>query len=192
MKATRQGYIYSWEGRLPPLSTSAMTLREVGWLREEESWWFAWCELDIALPQQLRDPAALPDDWDALHLFSPHVEMRQIRQGAGWRRVLLTENPLPPALVGWTASGGVYSVKASLRILWGGRLRTPGGDARGVVMFPRALEYGVAGEAEQYDKALVADVWLYHDAEARLFTERYGQLRHLAPGDDSALVQSLA
>lgn len=89
-----------------------------------------------------------------------------------------------------------YKAILSHRIMWGNRLRKPAGgnsedeagveDARGVVKFPRPLEYDVAGEGTgNYDKALVADVYLYFDDEARLQTVRYMRIRHLPPGDDS-------
>ncbi len=61
-----------------------------------------------------------------------------------------------------------------------------------MVAFPRRLEYDIAGESgHNYQKALVAEVQLYFDDEARLQTVRYMRLRHLPPGHDAARVEPL-
>jgi len=195
MSTARRGYIFEWaDTSLPPLAEALNALREERWLPENETWWCAWNELEILLPQRLGDPAALPTDWDELRVFSGQVEFRQVRQGRGWRRALLAETDrLPSRLSGWQALDPPYWVVPSLRILWGRRLRTSAGEQRGEVLFPRSLAYDLAGEVPPYDqRAVVADVQLYYDAEARLRTTRYAGLRHLPPGADIARVQPLS
>lgn len=185
MSTAKRGHIFEWADKnLPPLAEALNALREERWLPEDETWWCAWNELEILLPQRLGNPAALPIEWDELRIFSAQVELRQVRQGRGWRRVLLAEtNRLPSRLSGWRALDPPYQVVPSLRILWGRRLRTPGGEKRGEVLFPRSLEYDLAGEVPPYDqKAVVADVRMYYDAEVRLQTVRYAGLKHLPPG----------
>ncbi len=193
MSTAETGYVFSWaDGNLPPLSDTLNSLRGIGWLPEEQSWWFAWNELQILLPQRLGDLAALPTDWDELRVFSAQAELRQVRQGRGWQRLLLTETrQLPPGISGWQPFGTHYRVEPSLHILWGRRLRVAGGEKRGEVLFPRPLEYDVAGETAPYDQALVADVFLYYDAEARLQAARYVRLRHLPACADVARVRPL-
>jgi len=189
MNEALQGRLYRWERKEEPrLAELVAALRQAGWLPTGESWCFAWYELDIQLPQRLRDPDRLPNDWDVLRIFAPRVEYRQVRQGGVWRHSLLTEEAeLPATLAGWRLDH-VCTIVPSLRILWGNRLRLPGREGRGIVTFPRELTYDVTGEREHYDEALVADVGLYYDHEARLRTVRYLRLRHLTPGADSASV----
>lgn len=185
MSTPESGYIFGWAGEsLPAPAETLGVLRQVGWLPEGQSWWCAWNELEILLPQRLGDPAALSTDWDELRVFSPQAEFRQVRRGTGWRCALLAETPaLPAALSGWQPLGTPYRVVSGLRVLWGRRLRLSGGETRGEVLFPRRLDYDVAGESPPYDqKALVADVRMYYDAEARLQAVRYAGLRHLPPG----------
>lgn len=189
MNRAEQGHLYRWEGQEEPrLAELVAALRQAGWLPTGESWCFAWHELDIQLPQRLRDPDRLPNGWDVLRIFAPRIEYRQVRQGGVCRHSLLTEEAeLPATLTGWHLDQ-VYTIVPSLRILWGNRLRLPGREGRGVVTFPRELTYDVAGEHAHYDEAVVADVALYYDDEARLRTVRYLRLRHLTPGADSANV----
>lgn len=193
MSASESGYIFGWAGEsLPALAEILNALQQTGWLPKEQSWWYAWSELEILLPQRLSDPVALPADWDELRVFSAQAEFRQVRHGRGWRQVLLAETAdVPAALSGWTLLGAPYRVASSLRILWGRRLRMPGGEKRGEVLFPRPLEYDLAGEAAPYDQAVAADVRLYYDAEARLQTTRYAGLRHLPRGANAATVRPL-
>ena len=193
MSTPKSGYIFGWAGAIPPALAEALNaLQQTGWLPQAQSWWYAWNELEILLPQRLGDLAALPADWDELRVFSAQAEFRQVRQGRDRRQVLLAEtDDLPAALSGWTLLGAPCQVTSSLRILWGRRLRMPGGEKRGEVLFPRPLEYDLAGEAAPYDQAVVADVRLYYDAEARLRTARYAGLRHLPRGTDAATVRPL-
>lgn len=184
MTAVTNGYIYAWgDASWPGLAEALKALQAAGLLPADRSWWFAWREPDILLPQRLGDPAALPEDWDELRVFSPQVEFRQTRQGPGWRRLLLTETAtLPAGLTGWQRLEPAYQATEGRRVLWGRRLRLAGGERRGEVRFPRPLDYDVAGEAPPYQQALVADVRLYYDAEARLQTARYAGLRHVGAG----------
>lgn len=92
---------------------------------------------------------------------------------------------LPPLWI----EASKYNPIPSRRILWGNALHLPAkGDSgveegRGVVAFPRKLEYDVANEGgKNYQNALVADVLLYFDDEARLQTVRYVKIDHLPPG----------
>jgi hypothetical protein len=172
------GYIYRWEQPQPSLADLVHSLRNQGQLPPEQSWWFGWCELEIALPGRLTESTALPAQWDVVHLFSPQVEVRWLRQHDQWGCWLLTEGPAPAE--GWRQTA-CYTTQCSKRILWGNRLRMPDGEARGVVQFPRKLVYDVADEQGHYDQALVADVRLYYDQEHRLQTVRYMALRHQAP-----------
>lgn len=183
MTTERQGYFYGWEGAVPPALFALISpLRQVGWLPAASSWWFGWCELQIALPGRLTDDGAVPTDWDVVHLFSPQAELRWVRRGERWQPVLLAEAELPPGLGGWQRCNSAYSARRTQRILWGNRLRLPEGDGRGIVQFPRRLDYDIAGETESLDQAVVADVWAYYDAEERLQTVRYAGLRHTPPG----------
>lgn len=193
MSTAQAGYIFGRKSQgSATLAETLAALRLANWLPEEQSWWFAWHELEIMLPQRLGDLAALPADWDELRVFSAQVELRQVRQGRSWRCSLLTETAdLPSALVGWAMFGVAYRAVSGTRVLWGRRLRISGGEKRGEVLFPRPLEYDVAGETTSYDQALVADVWAYYDSEARLQTVRYAGLKHLQPGADIAMVQAL-
>lgn len=182
MTAGRHGYFYGWGSAAPPsFPTLIKALRQVGWLPDAASWWFGWCELQIALPGRLTGDSAVPTDWDAVHLFSSQAELRWVRRGARWQAVLLAEGELPPDLAGWQRLNGAYSARRTQRILWGNRLRLPDGDGRGIVQFPRRLDYDIAGETERLDQAVVADVWAYYDAEDRLQTVRYAGLRHTQP-----------
>ncbi|MDW8318511.1 MAG: hypothetical protein RMN53_11810 [Anaerolineae bacterium] len=184
MGATVNGHIFAWgDASWPGLAEALKALQAAGLLPADQSWWFAWREPDILLPQRLGDPAALPDDWDELRVFSPPVEFRQTRQGLGWRRLLLAEaETLAAGLTGWQRLEPSYRVTDGQRVLWGRRLRLAGGERRGEVRFPRPLDYDVAGEAPPYERALVADVRLYYDAEARLHTARYTGLRLVRAG----------
>lgn len=228
-----KGTIFHWgEGKRPSLIQAVSDLQHVGLLPKRESWWFAWREVEIKLPAQLRDINDLPNDWDVLHVFSRYAEFRQIRRGQRYQWLLLTEKELPQELSrsrsekedkpveeeagllnkirfwgsneakkeapqhgfghSWVESKQPYEAILSHRIMWGNRLRKPVKEgsgveeARGEVTFPRPLAYDLAGEGTgNYDKALVADVRLYFDDEARLQTVRYMRIRHLPPGDDS-------
>lgn len=192
MSAATNGYIFTWcDDPWPGLAHTLNALRTAGLLPADQSWWFAWREPDILLPQRLGDPTALPTDWDELRVFSPQVEFRQTRQGQSWRRLLLSErDDLPAGLNGWQRLEPAYRVTKGKRVLWGRRLRLPGGERRGEVRFPRPLDYDVVGEGPPYQQALVANVWLYHDAEARLHTARYASLGHIEAG--ALLVQPLS
>lgn len=191
------GTIFAWgDSTRPPLPELVAGLRAAGSLPPGETWWFAWHEPAIRLPGRLNDLAELPADWDTLHLFSPQLEFRQVRRGAGWQWLLLSEAPLPDELASAWRRLGSYPTVPSRRILWGGRLTLPTPDAgvvigRGVVAFPRRLDYEVEGEAERTDQALMAEVQLYLDEEARQQSVRYKRLYHLPVGDASATVESL-
>lgn len=239
-KSDIKGTIFHWgEGERPSLTQAVSELQGVGLFPDEESWWFAWREVEIKLPAQLRDINDLQTDWDVLHIFSRHAEFRQIRRGQRYQWLLLTEKELPQELClprseqedepieektgffksflrlgrdkpkqkaeasgfghswDWDNSKQPYQAILSHRIMWGNRLRKPVKEgsgveeARGVVGFPRPLAYKVAGEGTgNYDKALVADVRLYFDDEARLQTVRYMRIYHLPPGDDSVRMKT--
>ncbi len=122
-----------------------------------------------------------------LQIFSPQVELRCVRQGRSRRGLLLMEAALPPELATW-GTPEFCQVMPGLRLLWGSWLRLPEGDRRGVVAFPRPLDYGIAENETSLSNALIADVYLYHDAEARLRTVRYLWLRHMPPGDDAGRI----
>jgi hypothetical protein len=251
MSKAKRGNIFHWgegEDKRPPLTQVMSDLQDVGLLPRRESWWFAWREVEIKLPAQLRNINTLPTDWDVLHIFSRNAEFRQIRRGHSYQWLLLTEKEFPPELLlprsappilggklgkggedepkeektsnfakillfkrdetkeeveqhgfghSWENSEQSYQTILSHRIMWGNRLRKPAKEgagveeARGVVGFPRPLEYDVAGEGTgNYDKALVADVRLYFDDEARLQTVRYMRIYLLPPGDDSVRMKT--
>lgn len=197
MSERARGVIYRWGGQSrPPLHDLVAALRASGGLPDGETWWFAWHEPAIRLPGLLSDVAALPTDWDTLHLFSPVLEFRQLRRGAGWQWVLLSEAPLPDAIAEVWVGLGDYHAVPSRRILWGGRVTLPTAEGgvetgRGVVAFPRRLDYEVTGEAEYRDQALMAEVYLYLDEEVRQQSVRYRRLYHLPVGDPRAAVEPL-
>ena len=185
MTNERLGCCYRWIGDSngddpPSLPTLITVLRGVGWLPDGASWWFGWCELEIALPGRLSTTSHIPEDWDVVHLFSAQSELRWMRRGERYQAVLLTETVLPTALTGWQLinSDAPYSARTTQRILWGNRLRLPDGEGRGIVQFPRRLDYDLAGETEKRDQTVMADVWAYYDAEERLQLVRYAGLSH--------------
>lgn len=185
MTNEQQGYCYRWigtgNGDDPPQLPNLITgLREIGWLPDAASWWFGWCELEIALPGRLFTESQIPDDWDVVHLFSAYSELRWIRRGERYQAVLLAEVALPTNLTGWQLiNGGTpYTARTTQRLLWGNRLRLPDGEGRGIVQFPRRLDYDLAGETDKRDQTIIADVRAYYDVEERLQMVRYAGLYH--------------
>lgn len=180
MTDAQTGYIYGWPGELPPLDDLLARLDALGLLSAGAAWWFGWSEQEIALPRPLVDLAPLAEPWDALHVCAPAAELRLTRRGRAYRAALLTE----------TASGGAggwveaerYHAVAGRRLLAGTRLRLPGGEQRGVVAFPRPLDYGVDDPAGPQPTTLVADVVLYEDDAGRLRATRYARLRPVPTG----------
>lgn len=157
-----------------------------GYFSDGETFWFAWCEEEVQLPRLLDELEIATDHrWDAVRIFSPKVELRRERRGSGYLTLVLTEDEqLVEALKGVSAQFTIKGQKTFLLIEPGKRLlagrkleigtRTLQGvkykTIRGVVAFPRELEYGIVASL---DEALVAEVVLYYDQEARLQYVRY-------------------
>jgi hypothetical protein len=180
-----QGTIYRAEAEAP-LAQIVDELLRASSLSAGSCWWFGWHERAIVLPRALRRADELAGNWDALHVFAPNFELRELRQGRRTQRLLLSEITPPDKLAGWSAVGGPYLVEESLRLLAGGRLRLPEGQRRGVVATPRTLDYGLHEDLAHVEQTLVVDVLLYYDDEYRLQTVRYREPRYLEPGDVSA------
>lgn len=144
------------------------------------TWWFAWNELEIALPAPLTDRAlAFDDRWDVARVFAAAAELRLERWGR--RRIvrLLVEEAahhrLPEELRrSAEAEEEPFTVERGLRLLAGVRLELPDGPARGRVEFPRPLHYG--GEGGDPDQPLAVAVYLYRDGEGSLRLVRYAEL----------------
>lgn len=191
MTEALHGTIYTQrvESSTEPMSPTMLVvpLQRVQWLPPDATWWFGWCETEITLPGQLDDAAALPTTWDLVQIFSPHCELRRVRRGPGWIHLLLTEQPLPEALhQQWEVAEGNFDAQQTHRILWGNRLRMPTAEGRGVVRFPRPLDYNLpteqAADPATLEQALVARVWHYLDQQQRLRMVRYSELTHCPVG----------
>ena len=181
MTTEPKGYLYQWHGSDPPdLVRIGGELQQAGLLPTAASWWFGWHELAIQLPGRLRDLQAVPATWDVIHLFSPSIEVRWLRRGDQRQVVLLTEQTLSATLTAWQPlpGQGGYAARPTTRILWGNRLDLLGEAVRGVIQFPRRLDYDLPDETEKLDQAIMAEVWAYYDDEARLQTVRYARLLH--------------
>jgi hypothetical protein len=172
-------YIYAWPDAPPAPDELVAGLRTAQLLPDNSSWWFAWNELELVLPRLLAPDAQLAGDWSALHVFSPQVELRYTRRGGTHRAALLTEIA-PANLAGW-ASPDRYHWQSGWRLLAGARMRLPGGEGRGVVAFPRPLDYGVP-ESDERASTLVAQVRRYYDDQARLRATRYLRLDYESTG----------
>ena len=181
MTSEQNGYLYQWCGSDPPdLVRIGGTLQQAGLLPATASWWFGWHELAIQLPGRLHDLHTVPTTWDVVHLFSPHVEVRWLRRGDRRQVSLLTEGYLPVGLTAWQAAPGQtgYTARRTTRILWGNQMNLLGETVRGVIQFPRRLDYDLADETAQQNQAVMAEVWAYYDNEERLQTVRYARLYH--------------
>ena len=83
---TRKGSIYTMDGPRQSLAESMEQIRQhTAWLPTDQTWWFGWHELEIALPGELTDVAALPADWAVVHVFGPSMELRWLRRGSARR-----------------------------------------------------------------------------------------------------------
>lgn len=162
-------------------------MAERGAFPEGKTFWFAWCEEEIRLPDSLDNAENAGDPrWDVVRIFSPLVELRRERRGSGYLTIVVTEDEkLIEALKGAPNKFAIQEkpkifplTETGKRLLAGQRLdigsKTPEGvkpdTVRGVVAFPRELVYGVKASL---DEALVAEVVLYYDKEARLQYVRY-------------------
>jgi len=166
-------------------------LSEQGSFPEAKTFWFAWSEEEIQLPRLLDELKVATDHrWDAVRIFSPNVELRRERRGSGYLTLVATEDEqLVEALVGMPNKFALKEepkvfplTETGKRLLAGQKLeigsKTPKGvkpaTVRGVVAFPRELKYELKNDmASNLDEALLAEVMLYHDQEARLQYVRY-------------------
>jgi len=183
-----RGYCYRWGGEAAPEAPTLIEqLRRCAWLPEQASWWFGWNEATLDLPSRLVEASALRSETDVLHVFSPHVEVRWLRRGERRDCLLFCEEALPASLSGWQQTA-CYSVVPTQRLLWGVRQRITQRkerqEQRGVVQFPRSLNYGIAGEDQstRWTDAVVVQALAYYDLEHRLMTVRYATIGHQVPG----------
>lgn len=156
-----EGYVFKLEGDPVELISE---------LFDERPFWFAWNELKIKLPSPLDDPAeAAREDWDLVRVFDDGRELRIVKRSERRSICLLTEEPSGR----WELIERLPIVEEGMRVLWGGRMRLGLKEMRGVVGFPRPLEYGVDVPLE---RPVVARVFLYMDRLMRLRYVRYARI----------------
>lgn len=156
-------------------------LRHRGYFPDGDTYWFAWNDLDIRLPSRITamgeqpPPEVFHEAWDLSRVFSPRAELRFERLGSARRLWLLAEGEDPPDLPLATTAREVFQAEPGRRILWGERLSLPDGDHRGLVAFPRPLDYGLP--QDDLAQALGAEICLYYDETLhRLRAVRYCRL----------------
>ncbi len=164
-----KGFVLKAEGETAEL---CRMLSERGMLPPEGSFWFAWNETEIVLPRRLEEPDEIEGRWDLIRVFSEEIELRAFRRNGEIINLILIEGESEDEidLVGTELLEVCPNITNGNRILWGERMRFRGEEARGVVTFPRVLDYGVQAPLEM---ALTASVWNYLDDLMRLRHVRY-------------------
>jgi hypothetical protein len=131
-----------------------------------ETWWFAWCEAELRIPQSLADrQSPFAPHWDHVQVFSPLAELRCVR--AGRKKIVLLliedENQQKVEMPGIAIEATPYPhVRDGTHILLGERMR-----------IPRRLDY--LSDQDQPSFACVG-VKTYYDAQSQLAIVRYARL----------------
>jgi len=161
-----------------------MDLQKAAIFPKDQTWWFAWNTLNIALPSLLQNATDLEREWDALRVFSSRAELRFGRRGQGWGCWLLLEEQPREVMRDLYSrvreAVEVHIVEADHHVLAGQKLRFAHEEKRGEIVYPRLLEYGVPDD--NLSQALVVRVKAYYDSAYRLMTMRYAEIEGRTPG----------
>jgi hypothetical protein len=147
-----------------------------------ETWWFAWCEAELRIPQSLADrQSPFAPHWDHVQVFSPLAELRCVR--AGRKKIVLLliedENQQKVEMPGIAIEATPYPhVRDGTHILLGERMRVfedgLAREVRGKAGIPRRLDY--LSDQDQPSFACVVGVKTYYDAQSQLAIVRYARL----------------
>ncbi|HID56590.1 TPA: hypothetical protein EYP37_08680 [Candidatus Poribacteria bacterium] len=168
-----KGFVLKAEGETTEI---CQMLMERGMLPSEESFWFAWNEVEILLPRKLNELNEIKGNWDLIRIFSEQIELRTFRLNGEIVNLILIEGESEDEIEieGTELLEVCPNITNGNRIFWGERMRFSDGEARGVVTFPRVLDYGIQAPLEM---ALTAKVWNYMDELMRLKHVRYRSIQ---------------
>ncbi|MCD6508618.1 hypothetical protein J7M22_18610 [Candidatus Poribacteria bacterium] len=168
-----KGFLLKAEGETAEI---CRTLMEEGMLPEGESFWFAWNETEILLPRRLNETDEIEGKWDLIRIFSEDIELRAFRRNGEITNLILIEGEDEDDILleGTKILEVCPNIVSGNRIFWGERMRFGDREARGVVTFPRILDYDVRAPLEM---ALTARVWSYLDELMRLRHVRYRSIQ---------------
>ncbi|MBE3577765.1 MAG: hypothetical protein IMX00_08750 [Limnochordales bacterium] len=152
-------------------------------LSGQDKWWYAWNEVELALPDILTDPAQFYHEpaWERIVVFSRLLEVRLQRLSDMWAEVvILTEDPaLRQQLAGPQAEVTDFRViRDSTRFLAFSRLSLRTGEkqvrvAWGAVRFPRVVQTGLSPDPSKTSELPSIQVKQYYNDSGELVVTRY-------------------
>lgn len=152
-------------------------------LSGQDKWWYAWNEVELALPDILTGPAQFYHEpaWDRIVVFSRLLEVRLQRLSDMWAEVvILTEDPaLKQQLAGPQAEVTEFrAVGNSRRFLAFSRLSLRTAERRvkvawGAVRFPRVVQTGLSPDPSKMSEMPPVQVKQYYNASGELVVTRY-------------------